>query len=49
MGFDNDKLRDSRADLHERVGDAVQAILGKRVHRLLHGSKLIGRVLVKDR
>ena len=48
VGFDNDKLRDPGADLHERVRDSMQAVLREGVHRLLHRPKLIGCVLIED-
>jgi hypothetical protein len=48
VGFDNDKLRDPGADLHERVRDPMQAGLRESVHRLLHRPKLIGCVLIED-
>ena len=48
VGFDNNKLRDPGADLHECVCDSMQAVLRESVHRLLHGAKLIGCVLIKD-
>src|SRR5919198_5417755 len=49
VGLDDDKLRDAGTDLHESVRDPLQAVLSKGVHGLLHRSKLIGCILVKDR
>ena len=48
VGFDNDKLREPGAYLHERVRDSMQAVLRESVHRLLHRAELIGRVFIKD-
>jgi len=49
MDLGDDGLRDPGANLHERIRDTVKPILRQRVHRLLHGAELVGRVLVENR